>query len=357
MRAHEVVDDIFNGSRDTLYRLATDPWAGAHPGAWAVSFPQRDRPAGGYSDLAHMRSWAGGARFVPISRRTVAGGLDDHLEMRFFVNTFDPAVIQARAKLSMALVYAGVRGAGDPARGTPRREPLGSRAGSTQKVLRRRGKLAVYGPDAQPVQERLDQLAQTLFWREADIRQFKQLLAVTQWYGGRGGRDFKKEGLDPGLALPSGVPDLAPLERLARIFVTQIPGSAVFTPDWGSTAEAAQQVAAARAALGGADNEFMVVLDVRRQPQAGYEAVATGVPTDWNRDSSVVLTWEALAALLPHLGWEQHMGTALAIAVNLREQGTDPAHSTDLAQWMQHAKEMIRVALNAQVSAVPSAPF
>ncbi|WP_049570414.1 hypothetical protein [Nonomuraea sp. SBT364] len=155
---------------DTLYRLAQNPEAESHRGLKHCR--PNELPSAGYEAIGPVRHRNSGHESA-VNMQAMKGSSKDHIELRLWDGSLDPAVIQSQVKVSLALVEAAFRNAtlGElPNRGRP--DPLGTHA-------------ALFGDPAQDRTERgslsFRSLMDELFWRAADKEQLTALYAATRW--------------------------------------------------------------------------------------------------------------------------------------------------------------------------------
>ncbi|WP_327102846.1 hypothetical protein [Nonomuraea glycinis] len=155
---------------DTLFRLAHNPEAESHRGLKHCRPNQL--PAAGYEPIGPVRHRNSGHDSA-VNMNAMRGSSKDHLELRLWDGSLDPAVIQSQVKVSLALVEAAFRNAtsGDlPNRGRP--DPLGTHA-------------ELFTDPAQDRTERgslsFRSLMDEIFWRAADKEQLTALYAATRW--------------------------------------------------------------------------------------------------------------------------------------------------------------------------------
>jgi 8-oxo-dGTP pyrophosphatase MutT (NUDIX family) len=155
---------------DTLYRLGHNPEREGHRGQeWCrPSSPH----AAGYRSIAQVQGLHG--RKTAVNTFGVTGRRTDHVELRMWDGSLDPAVIQSQVKVSLAVVEAAFRNAilDAPPNGG-RHDPLGAHAG-----------LRHLGSRADTTEEgslSFRMLMDEIFWRAADKEQLTALYAVTRW--------------------------------------------------------------------------------------------------------------------------------------------------------------------------------
>ncbi|TDE20490.1 hypothetical protein E1295_47120 [Nonomuraea mesophila] len=159
---------------DTLFRLAQNPERASHRGLDYCR--PNDLPAAGYEPIGPA-AYAAGPRRVALNLEAVRGSARDHVELRLWDGSLDPAVIQSQVKVSLALVEAALRTAalGDLPNGG-RHDEVGAHA-----------ELFAHDP-ALDVTERgslsFRTLMDELFWRAADKEQLTALYAATRWLPG-----------------------------------------------------------------------------------------------------------------------------------------------------------------------------
>ncbi|MGW0802610.1 NUDIX domain-containing protein [Nonomuraea sp. NPDC002799] len=155
---------------DTLYRLGHNPARESHRGQeWCRPSPL---PSTGYESIGQVRGLHG--RTAALNTFGVEGKPTDHVEFRMWDGSLDPAVIQARVNLSLALVEASFRNATlDALPNGGRHDTLGTHIGlrplGSQLDTTEEGSLSF----------RL--LMDEIFWRAADKEQLTALYAVTRW--------------------------------------------------------------------------------------------------------------------------------------------------------------------------------
>jgi Putative amidoligase enzyme len=158
---------------DVLFRLAQNPAAAAHRGRGFCE-PNPD-PADGYASVAAVR--ASHTRPAAINLGGMHGLPTDHVELRLWDGTLDPAVIQAQVNVSLAAVAAARRGV-DLASPS---EPIGSHRGRGTHDLRPASPASAGWPAWVDATASCRRLADLLFHREQDKAQLAALFAVTTW--------------------------------------------------------------------------------------------------------------------------------------------------------------------------------
>lgn len=167
---HSRLIELVHDHEDVLYRLGTDPERGVHRGS---AFCRRNTtPAPGYVTAVDVLSEQRTDRDVAVNFTSVQGGnATDHVEFRPWDGSLDPAVIQARAKLSLALTQAAVRG-------VPRDAAAAASLGEHVKRQQQAGPGQVsWVEESAGLRALLDQV----FWRDVDKRQVAALYAITEW--------------------------------------------------------------------------------------------------------------------------------------------------------------------------------
>ncbi|MBN6056469.1 hypothetical protein JYK22_31365 [Nonomuraea sp. RK-328] len=156
---------------DTLFRLGHNPEAGSHRGLKHCH--PNPLPSAGYTEIGTVRNLHSSHEFA-MNMYGMNGSAKDHIEFRLWDGSLDPAVIQARVKLSLALVEAAFRNAslGDLPNGG-RHDALGTHAALLAQEpgldLTEQGTLS------------FRRLMDELFWRAADKEQVTALFAATRW--------------------------------------------------------------------------------------------------------------------------------------------------------------------------------
>jgi hypothetical protein len=155
---------------DTLFRLAHNPEAEGHRGLKHCQ--PNALPAEGYESIGPVRHRNRGHKSA-VNMQGMKGSSKDHIELRLWDGSLDPAVIQSQVKVSLALVEAALRNAmldDLPNRGRP--DPLGTHAQLFDD----------------PAQDRTEwgslsfrSLMDELFWRAVDKEQLTALYAATRW--------------------------------------------------------------------------------------------------------------------------------------------------------------------------------
>ena len=169
-----------NAHEDVLYRVATNPERGKHrPMRWCG--PNPDVPSQGYADTADthndflsLRASNYGHQLA-LNVQSVNGRESDHPEFRHWDGTLDPAIIQTQVKISAAMVAAAERNGTLGVEAMPR-EPVGSHARRQVGRVRQLSGEALAADSATA-----RSLADTLFTRREDKKQFAALFAVTKW--------------------------------------------------------------------------------------------------------------------------------------------------------------------------------
>ena len=179
-----------NTYEDVLHRISQNPTAVAHrPVRWCR--PNPEVPPRGYRALDSYKTRTGktkkGARDINthalgLNMQAMHGTAADHVEMRHWDGSLDPAVIQVQIKTSLAVVDAAQRNAGKNIPKIPR-EPIGSHAARTAVPGKRSHKVPapLAGDELRADSATFRRLADTLFSRAADKEQFAALYAVTRW--------------------------------------------------------------------------------------------------------------------------------------------------------------------------------
>ncbi|MEO3806411.1 amidoligase family protein [Nonomuraea sp. B1E8] len=159
---------------DTLFRLAQNPERAGHRGL-AYCRPN-DLPAAGYQQIDPVRH-ANTGQELALNMEAMRGTAKDHIELRLWDGSLDPAVIQSQVKVSLALVEAAFRTAtlGHPPNGD-RRDHLGAHAA----LLAQDPALDVTERGSRSFRMLMDEL----FWRAADKEQLTALFAATRWVPG-----------------------------------------------------------------------------------------------------------------------------------------------------------------------------
>ncbi|MFG1699663.1 amidoligase family protein [Nonomuraea sp. NPDC049309] len=164
-----VADYVYHHG-DTLYRLGHNPEHEDHRGL-AFCLPAVP-PAEGYDSIELVRQTH--EHHMALNLSSVNGSRRDHIELRMWDGSLDPAIIQAQVKVSLALVEAALRTAplGMPPN-AGRQERVGSHAG-----------LRAFGsaPDlTESGSISFRRLMDELFWRASDKEQLTALYAITRW--------------------------------------------------------------------------------------------------------------------------------------------------------------------------------
>ncbi|MEV0198163.1 hypothetical protein [Nonomuraea sp. NPDC050691] len=150
--------DNVRANQDVLYRLAQNPLAegGLHRG-YKHCVPNVPRPG--------LRPYHFGAlaeandATMAVSMTTVHGRIDDHVQFRLFDGTLEPGVIQAQARLTLALADGAPAGLGE---------------GQAPELL---GHHREHGDDSESFRRLLDGLP----LRDIDKEQLISLYAITNW--------------------------------------------------------------------------------------------------------------------------------------------------------------------------------
>lgn len=161
---------------DVLYRVAANPGRGTHRrGIFAKPLPSMG-PGSSYTSVSSVRAAQYG-RYRALNLAHVSGDSGDHPEFRVFDSSLDLGTVQVQAKVAAGLVEAARRratgAAGESSRGD---EPVGSHKDRGFGRRKRRS-------DAEILEETATarSLADTLFQRREDKKQFFALFARNKW--------------------------------------------------------------------------------------------------------------------------------------------------------------------------------
>jgi hypothetical protein len=224
VRNYEALRALYVGHQDQLFRLGMNPRADAHRGT-KESLPLSAQH-GGYLAVWDTPS---GRDKDALSFRRVQGRGTDHVEFRQLDGSLDVGELQQNVNTALGLVYGALRLAGDPAWQPPAYEEVGANAGVVQGVYRAAGGpdgVTVFEPDAPELSAPVRRMLDTVFWGSAQREQAMARYAVTSWHGGRGAR--QADDASSGLLDPASMPGLAGLGSLGSVFVTGLPGAALF---------------------------------------------------------------------------------------------------------------------------------
>ncbi|MFF4619011.1 NUDIX domain-containing protein [Nonomuraea jabiensis] len=155
---------------DTLFRLGHNPERESHRGV-AQCQPNR-LPTEGYRSIAPVRNLNG--RKSAVNMESMKGTAKDHVELRLWDGSLDPAVIQSQVKVSLAQVEAAFRNAA-----LGRLPNLGrlDRLGTHAELLKLDPGLDLTERGSLSFRFLMDEL----FWRAADKDQLTALFAATRW--------------------------------------------------------------------------------------------------------------------------------------------------------------------------------
>lgn len=158
---------------DVLYRVAANPERGLHRrGQYASpNMPMPDNA--NYSTVSSVRRLSG--RHVALNLNNVSGETSDHPEFRVFDASLDLGTLQTQAKVAVGLTEAARRRAESDGGSSRGAEPVGSHKARTG----RRRRLSDEELLADTATAR--SLADTLFTRREDKKQFFALFARNKW--------------------------------------------------------------------------------------------------------------------------------------------------------------------------------
>ncbi len=170
---HQQLLQLFDAHQDTLYRLSHNSDQRTHRGtAWCQPNRVPSRP---YSDSGDYQAHFDSHR-VAVNFGAVSGRHTDHVEFRTWDGSLDPATIQTRIKMSLALADHAFRNAGAPAADA---QPLGSHRTRNRALLQRGQRLR--GEAWRVDTANFRSLMDTVFRRVADREQATALFAITRW--------------------------------------------------------------------------------------------------------------------------------------------------------------------------------
>jgi hypothetical protein len=294
---------LFSAYQDVLFRLSMDPRAKTHRGVKHAR-PLRAQTPGGDDGVLDTPN---GVRGDALNTEKVQGAGSDHVEFRSYDGSLDEGEIQTRLKISLGLVYAALRMAGDPDWKPPAHQEVGAHAGVAQQTLRAAdgpGSVTVFEPEEAEVTALFREMLDLIFWRPEDREQAMALYSVTSWYGGAGAA--RTDAATSGLLETAGVPGLEALEPLGGVLVSQLPRGAVFSrsaEEGADRGEAAAASAARLRAMYEGGDAFVSMIAFNRPPY---------VPNVFGSGGSRRLGVAEFIAMLPRLGWSP--GQPLVIA-------------------------------------------
>ena len=162
---------------DVLQRVSTNLERGRHrPSEYCG--PNRSVPAGGYTSITQAQAHHN-SHYVGVNFQSVEGSSSDHVELRQWDGTLDPAAIQAQIKISAAMVLAAQRGAANDIPPGTRVSPGHHLREQTALLAGSRRNLTVDERKTDTAAAR--EMADMLFSRREDKAQFASLFAATSW--------------------------------------------------------------------------------------------------------------------------------------------------------------------------------
>lgn len=163
-----------NQHEDVIYRLSSNPEKPQHRRLqWCNPNRAISEQVVDFAAVRATTSHSSGLNLAHTS-----GGDNDHPEFRHWDGTLDPNVIQAQAKLSVAMAFAAKRLDGQPV--TRKKEPVGSHH-KRLFAIRGRSRRALTSDELRDDSATTRSFIDTLFKRPEDKAQIASLFHITKW--------------------------------------------------------------------------------------------------------------------------------------------------------------------------------
>lgn len=177
---HTRLMNAFADSEDLMYRLSSNPERGSHRGpSWCAP---NSAPSSAYTDVGAVRR-NNNSHNIGINMQSVAGRGGDHIEIRTFDSTLNPAVMQAQMAVAVYVAQGATRAETATSTGpTATRARLGTRYAANPTRAAQTGD--AWNASTLPVRAFLDKFVPGnggAATENPQVRQLAALFAITKW--------------------------------------------------------------------------------------------------------------------------------------------------------------------------------